>query len=304
MTNQEKYQKPMEPWPSLKPFEKKIYLSEIDINLFYYDSGDEEKTPVVMIHGLGDEADTWRHVFAPIAKHFRAIAIDLPGFGRSDKPDRDYTPEFMKKAIIGLSDRLHLSEMILMGSSMGGILAQSLALEHAQRIKGLILVGGTLLQVDPMGDKGLMLMKLPFLGEWLYTRLRKNPDAAFESLRSVYFNLDQLPEPDRDFLFQRVNQRVWDNGQRRAYFSSLRHLFSWVKLSQVNLPDLLAHLTTPTLVVRGEFDALMSAKNAEGLINGQPNATLATIKTAGHLPHQEQSSDFVKIVLKWLTELG
>ena len=75
------------------------------------------------------------------------------------------------------------------------------------------------------------------------------------------------------------------------------------KLSQVNLLDLLAHLTTPTLVVR-EFDALMSAKNAEGLINGQPNATLATIKTAGHLPHQEQSSDFVKIVLKWLIELG
>ena len=41
-----------------------------------------------MIHGLGDEADTWRQVFAPIAKHFRAIAIDLPGFGRSDKPDQ------------------------------------------------------------------------------------------------------------------------------------------------------------------------------------------------------------------------
>lgn len=303
MNNRERYQQRMQSWPSLEGFAKTITIPNLELNLFVYDSGDVDKKPLIMIHGLGDEADTWRHVFNPIARFFRVIAFDLPGFGRSDKPDRDYSPKFMMNSVLGLSDQLNLSEIILMGSSMGGILAHSMALKYANRIQGLILVGGSLLQVEPMVDKGLALMKIPLLGEWLYTRLRKDPDSAYDSLRNVYFDLDKLPGQDRDFLFQRVNQRVWNNNQRRAYFSSLRNLYPWVKMSQSNLLDQLTQLTTPTLVIRGEHDPLMSPKNAEGLSKVQPNATLAVIEGAGHLPHQEKPSPFLEVAINWLSEV-
>jgi pimeloyl-ACP methyl ester carboxylesterase len=50
---------------------------------------------ILMLHGLGDEADTWRHIFHPFSNYFHTLALDLPGFGRSDKPDVVYSPQFL-----------------------------------------------------------------------------------------------------------------------------------------------------------------------------------------------------------------
>jgi pimeloyl-ACP methyl ester carboxylesterase len=149
---------------------------------------------------LGDEADTWRYVIDALARDYHLIAPDLPGFGRSDKPDVDYTPDFMISTLIGLLDKIGVDQTILIGSSLGAMLSHAIALHHPGRVQGLVLIGGALLQTDKATDRGLRLMQIPFLGEWLYTRLRKNPDAAFDSMRNVYHDLDKMPNPDREFL--------------------------------------------------------------------------------------------------------
>lgn len=301
MRDKNSFKQPMMSWPSLEKYARIVHVLELHLNLFVFDSGRSSKPTIMLIHGLGDEADTWRHVFEPLADLFRVIAVDLPGFGRSDKPDRDYTPKFMMDAILKLADHMDLSEIILMGSSMGAILAHSIALRNPERVQKLILVGGALLQNEPVRDKGLALMKIPLLGEWLYTRLQNDPNAAYDSLRTVYFNLDQMPEPDREFLFYRVNQRVYDDGQKRAYLSALRHLYPWAKMSQSNLIDQLNQLTVPTLIIRGEHDPLMGLNAAEGLSNLQPNSELVNIQGAGHLPHQEKPTQFIEAVKIWLS---
>ncbi len=300
MDDKDLFQQDMQPWIELQPFGRRIKLRDKNLELFYFEAGDEEKTNLVMIHGLGDEADTWRHVFLPLAEDYHVLALDLPGFGRSDEPNQKYTPKFLMGSIMQMIHQLQINNAVLIGSSLGAILSHALALKYPDCFSGLILVGGGLLQLEPRCDWSTRLMQMPLIGEWLYTRLRKSPDAAFDSLRNVYHNLDLLPEEDQAFLSLRVNQRVWSDGQRRAYFSTLRHLTPWVKTLQSSLPDQLSQFLAPTLIIRGEYDNLFPKENAIGVSKVQPNASMTTIENVGHLPHQEAPSKFLQAVQLWL----
>lgn len=290
----------MQPWPTLAEYGKHVILPDQDLKLFYFEAGSEHQQHLLMLHGLGDESDTWRHVFLPLAEDYHTLAVDLPGFGRSDKPDIKYTPQFMMDIALRFLDHQKINKTIIMGSSMGAILAHGLAIKHPNRLKALILIGGALLHTKPMKDWHLQLMQVPFLGEWFYTRLRKDPDAAYASLKSVYHQLEELPEADRKFLYTRVNQRVWSNGQQRAYFSALRNLSTWMKNIQKSLPDQLSQLNLPTLVIHGEHDRLFSELNADKIIEIQPKANKAFIPNLGHLPHQENPEVFLRVTRSWL----
>lgn len=302
MTQNKIYQEPMHPWPELKPFGQRISLSSVDIELFYFEAGHENQETIIMIHGLGDEADTWRHVFGPLAQNFHVIALDLPGFGRSQKEKLAFTPELLVESLLGLLKDLNLALPILMGSSLGAMLAHQIALANPYLLNALILVGGALNQNEMRSNLSLRLMQIPILGEWLYTRLRKDPQAAFESLNSVYHDLANLHPEDRDFLFTRVNKRVWDDGQRDAYLSLLRKLPGWVRDQQEQIIKRSAILEIPTLVLRGEFDPLFSPENGHALVEGQPNAQMIQINDAGHLPHQEKPNEFLHKVENWLAQ--
>ncbi|MDF1520210.1 MAG: alpha/beta hydrolase [Brevefilum sp.] len=295
----EKYQSPMEAWPAIKSLGKKVFLKKNQLNLFYYEAGIGNLNHMLMIHGLGDEADTWRHVINPLARDHHVLAVDLPGFGRSDKIDREYSPQFFIDTLHEFLTILDIKKAFLMGSSLGGMLAQGYAVEHPEQIAGLILVGGSLIQEEASIDLSLKLMQIPLLGKWLYTRLRKNPGGAFDSMRNVYHDLDAMPQKDKDFLYKRVNQRVWSDGQRHAYFSTLRAMTKWVKKSQKGLAEKLSLHNFPTLIIRGEFDALFSENYADSLIQAQANAAKVVVQESGHLPHQETPTAFLDAVLVW-----
>lgn len=294
------YQQPMTPWPSLASLGKTAALPQLDLSIFYFEDGDPANPAIIMIHGLGDEADTWRHQIIPLAEDYHVIALDLPGFGRSDHIQRAYTPDLMMNAILELMDVLHLEKAILIGSSLGGILSQGIAVEHSDRLNGLVLVDGALYQPDRMEDRSLRMMQLPLVGEAIYTGLRKDPDAAYDSLRMVYHDLNSLPQADRDFLYTRVNQRVWSNGQRKAYFSTLRNLTPWIRKVQTTLPEQMAQVNVPTLIIRGELDALFSANNAAAIRALQTDVEIINLPGMGHLPQQEDPAAFLAGLQEWL----
>ena len=82
----DRYRQPMQPWPGLEKYAHMVDLTRNDLSLYLYEAGAADAQPILLLHGLGDEADTWRHLVEPLAAHGRVIAPDLPGFGRSDKP--------------------------------------------------------------------------------------------------------------------------------------------------------------------------------------------------------------------------
>ena len=246
-------------------------------------------------HGLGDEADTWRHVFLPLAERYRVVALDLPGFGRSDKPRRTYSLAFLCSAVVELMDALDHQTVGLVGHSLGAVIAQTVALEHPARVRELILVSGSLTSRAQKLNLVIVQMALPCLGERLYNSLRASPDAAYESLRPYYANLDALPTTDREFLYQRVNERVWSDGQRRAFLSVLRQLV-WGAWRQRQLESRLAQLTTPTRVIWGEADAVNSVESGRALAAIQSTATLTVLPGAGHNVQQEAPEKLLAVI--------
>jgi pimeloyl-ACP methyl ester carboxylesterase len=279
---------PMEPWPALASYGQYVTLPAGGLQLFTFQAGDADAPAALLIHGLGDEADTWRHLLPALATNQRVVALDLPGFGRSDQPDTNYTPDFLQRTLVELMDVLGLDDVLLVGSSLGAMLAQSLAPKLPDRIRGLALLDGTLVARGNRVSLPMLLFSLPKLGEYLYTRLRKDPDAAYATLRPFYFNLDGLPQADQDFLYRRVNQRVWSDGQRRAYFSMLRNMGPWRRKLQGGLPKLLEMIDTPTVAIWGEADQILPVASGQALAEMQASAQLITIARAGHLPQQER----------------
>lgn len=290
------FQQPMQPWPALAPYGRTVRLRGGGLQIFLYEAGADEQPALLLIHGLGDEADTWRHVIAPLAERYHVLAPDLPGFGRSEKPNRAFTLAFLRDALIDLWETLGLSDVALMGSSLGGALAQSVALERPDRVTRLILIGGSFTARSQQLNPTILQMALPFLGERLYNSFRRDPQAAYDSLRPYYADLDSMPKADRSFLYQRVNERVWSDGQRRAYLSILRHLVWSFPLRQRAVEAQLARLSVPTLAVWGEHDHINSIESGRALIAIQPTARLVVVPGAGHLAHQEKPMEFLALI--------
>ncbi len=294
------FQSIMQPFPGLERWSRRLKLPGSGAAIHYYDTEEGERAPasaapVVQLHGLGDEADTWRHVLPKIAAR-RAVAPDLPGFGRSDQGKHPYTIPFFADTLLELIDHLGLREVVLVGHSTGAIIAQEFALRNPQRVQRLVLIGGSLVAGESKPDPSLLMFLIPGLGEWAYNRLRKNPDAAYRSLEPYYHRLQELPQADRDFLYQRVNERVWSDGQRRGFLSTLRGMVRWLPAQQKSLPERLRNLQTPTTVIWGENDRIMPVQAANTLNSLLPDARLVVVPGAGHNVHQEKPEVVVEAI--------
>lgn len=294
------FQGSMQPFAGLESWVRRAQLPASGIAIHYYDTGDGEQTPdtaapVVLLHGLGDEADTWRHVLPRIYTR-RAIAPDLPGFGRSDQGKHTYTIPFFAETLLELIDHLALPEVVLVGHSTGAIIAQEFALRNPQRVQRLVLIGGSLVAGESKPEPSLLMFLIPGLGEWAYNRLRKDPDAAYRSLEPYYHRLQDLPQADRDFLYQRVNERVWSDGQRRGFLSTLRGMVRWLPSVQKELPERLRNSPTPTTIIWGENDRIMPVQGANTLISLVPNARFVVVPGAGHNVHQEKPEMIVEAI--------
>ncbi len=289
------YQTPMEPHPILVQHARTIRFSHSDRTVFCFDAGGVARPAVLLVHGLGDEADTWRHVIPDLAQHYRVLAPDLPGFGRSEPLAGRYSLDALASTQLELLDAVGVSQAVIAGHSLGAMLCHLLALRHPERVVGLALISGGLCSLRRKVDLQSLLFLIPGVGEWLYNRLRQDPHAAYASLEPFYHDLGQLAPEERAFLFQRVNQRVWSDRQRRAFFSTLRSIAGTAGQFAA-LSSQVAGLAVPTVICWGEADRVNPVDNARALVQAQPAARLVTVPNAGHNLQQEAPQEVVKAI--------
>ena len=276
--------------------------------LFYFDSGSSFGSSVLLIHGNGDEADTWRHVLPTLAQNHRVLALDLPGFGRSrPRSSGDFLE--LVRAVSGFIASLGLERVHLVGSSLGAAVAGGVASQSPEQISSLTLVCGVppslgqehAPQVGPLswpndGTSQAGPLLEPGVGEAYYTALRgAGLEAAYATLEPFYASLENLPLEDRKFLRQRVWARVWSDTQRSAFFAALRSLEGAAPLEPSTLKNL------PVLLVWGAQDRIWPMGAALEVVNRVPGARLERIEGAGHLPHQEQPEAFLKVLEGFLS---
>ena len=310
---------PMEPWPSLAG--KAFCLSAgpgSNESLFFYDSapsGDFDPSqpfsvPVfVLIHGLGDEADSWRHLIPLLNSWgYRVLAPDLPGFGRSTVPGKmsikGYADAVLKllEATVrqpGPGGRME-APVFLVGSSMGALVAEEAALKKPGRFsppadsRGLILLDGSI-PGGPANPGVFALAKLLFSRKW-YRAYRKNPEGAWASLYPYYADLDAMPPGDKDFLRRRVMARVESKTQEQAFFAIQRSLIRAYLLSSSRFARKIQRYKGKILLLWGEKDKIIPLSSAETFKSLRPDINLQIIPGAGHLPHQEKPEETARLI--------
>ena len=290
--------------PSGKPDRSRV----IKQGLFYYDYGPQNnsgKPVLILIHGLGDEADTWRYMIKPLGDAgFRVLALDLPGFGRSPTNKRSGIGHH-RDAVLKLAEAAAENPdqgFVLIGSSLGAAVAEAAALASS-RVKALILIDGCI-PVESSGSSQIILSALPFAGPKWYRSFRTNPERAWRSLFSYYGDIQSLSEKDKDFLRERVMDRVCSSSQERAYFSTLRSMI----FQSLRIPYYKRIGSWPGEIslIWGEKDEVMPIDVTKSFIKlrGGISTELTIIPGAGHLPHQEKPAETAELILARLRKIS
>ena len=313
---------PMQRWPSLAQFARTLPLK--GGNLFYYGTDGaagtaaKEQPALFLIHGLGDEADSFRYLIPLLSNAgFRVIAPDLPGFGRSNgnSPDPLMSPNcpnpWKRKSSLKEHSEAILTLMketgtvspenpaVLIGSSMGATISQLIACAHPELVKGIVLIDGCQ-PLSGKADPGLLLIALPFVGKKWYRNFRKDHEGVWKTLYAYYRDLDAMSGEDKKFLRNRVIDRVESSSQERAYFSSLRSMIGLIAFKGNKFSRAMKAFTGKILLLWGESDKVVPFENASRFLALHPGAEYQIISGAGHLPQQEAPNETAAAILKWL----
>ncbi len=250
------------------------------INLYYDETGSGE--PVILLHGLGSCSDDWLLQMQPLAQRFRMIALDLRGHGRSAKPNESYSLALFALDVAALMDVLDVWQANIIGLSLGGCVAQQLALDFPQRLKCLVLVN-TFARIDlgsPIDAMMLVLRMsvLSFFGLPMQARL---------VARRLF------PKPEQAALRQMAQERIAANDPAayRRCIAAVRAFDARRQLRQI---------ACPTLVIAGDRDTTVSLRAKRLLAQQIPGARLEIVADSGHATPIDQAEVFNRIVFEFL----
>lgn len=249
---------------------------------------------VVLVHGLGGFAESWRHNVAPLAEQATVYALDLPGFGRSAKPLTRYGLEDFARALHGFIETLGLPPVALVGHSLGGAVAMTYALTHPARVERLALIS-TLVPgfAGYRMARALRLLSVYGVGEVL--SLLVGPRVYRGSLAHCFH---RSMAAEVDFLVQCHYAERTGAAARAAYLATLRH----VRDDFANRADAyrraVATLDLPILLIHGRQDPVVPPAHCVQIGEGVPSARVRWLDECGHFPQIEQPA----LVNGWLSQ--
>jgi pimeloyl-ACP methyl ester carboxylesterase len=222
---------------------------------------------VVLVQGLGLSSRFWFDIPGRLAEHYRVIALDNRGVGRSDRPHGPYSMGAMAEDVVAVLDHAKVERAVVVGISLGGMIAQHVAIRYPGRVRGLVLIAttpglpyGTL----PSFEVLAALVSLPFArpgSATVFARLLlpdKHLPRARELLSQWPAALSQDPVSPRTFLSQLTAAATHSTGRR------------------------LREIGCPTVVVAGAEDVLIPPHNSKVLARRIPHAVLEIIPDVGH----------------------
>ncbi len=252
------------------------------LRTFYVQKGAKDQPALVLIHGIAASTFSFRHNIEPLAAHFAVYALDLKGFGATDKPLGGYGLDDLRDHVSGFMDVMGLGHAVLIGNSMGGEVAIRLALSQPERVDGLVLI-------DPAGFmrwwdtplEGRVMTLAPGIGELLTAPLplqrRVNRRVVARYLRRVYHDPTLVTPEVVDGYYLPMARMAGNRG-----FLARMRAHDWGGVA-----DRIGEITAPTMVLWGEEDQLIPVAHAERFRGALPDAKIIVYPDAGHNPHAE-----------------
>jgi pimeloyl-ACP methyl ester carboxylesterase len=242
--------------------------------------------PLVLVHGLGYARWGWQPVAPALAEAFTVLTLDNRGIGGSDVPAGPYSTQAMAEDVVAVLDAAGVDRAHVVGTSLGGMVAQELAIARPDRVDRLVLActtpGGE--GAFPLPERTLRLLaEAPALA----------PDVALR--RFVENALSARTVAERPELVQRIYEKRLEfppdpaGWQAQAAAGASHDAFSRLRAIQA-----------PTLVLHGTDDGVVDPRNAEVLVREIPNARRVEFEGAGHLFFWEEPERFADVVRGFL----
>lgn len=256
-----------------------------DINMYYEVHG--EGVPLVLIMGFTADHAPWEEQIPIYSKEYKVVVFDNRGVGQTDKPDIEYTMRMMAADTVGLMDKLGIGEAHVAGLSMGGAIAQEVAINYPERVRSLVL-HATWPKSDPYFARTLELLKMlvarePHMSQVYQDILVFTPE---------YYNANQ----DRIRKMQEDTAKSENPMPAYAVFRQADAIVNH------NAEDRLYLIKAPTLITVGDQDIWTPLRFAKVLHAKIPHSQLIIEKNAPHASLWEDPEGFAEMTLKFLRE--
>ncbi len=268
--------------------EHSCFIDVDGVRVHYQEAGDEHAPAMILIHGFASSTLVWSKVFLKLAEAgYRVIAVDMLGYGYSAKPrNGEYTIAGQAKLLARLLDHLGIPRAIFVGSSYGGAVAATCALDYPDRVEKLILVG----PVNNNRPLEFTLMRLfgsPVFGDVVSPLLIGSRRLLRRRMKRVYDRHAWVMDE------RRVDARHLPLRAARTHRAIIRTVRGW-DAERISRD---AHLITqPTLLLWGENDREIPLADGERLHAEIPRSRLIVFLKCGHLPHEEYPEAFTNVV--------
>lgn len=266
------------------------HFIEIDgATVHFQEFGDAANPTLLLIHGFTASAYVWKTVAPMLADEgFHVVAVDLIGFGYSEKPAWfDYKIASQARMISRLMDRLGIGRATVIGSSYGGAVSLTLALDYAERVEKLVLVDAVI-NDEATNHPIMKLAKIPVVGEVITPFLIDSK--AFMKIR-----MKETLAPASHHLItkDRIESIIRPLHAKDGHHAVLQSGRNW----DANRIETDAHLVNqPTLIIWGEEDTVIPIRCGETLYNSILNSRFVVLKNCGHVPPEEKPELFVNLV--------
>lgn len=279
-------------------------------SIYYVHTANEGSVhpPLVLIHGFGASTDHWRKNIADLKHDFDVWAIDLLGFGRSAKPDREYSGELWREQLHDFIENVIGRPVIVAGNSLGGYASLSVAAAYPQWVEGVVLLNsagsfsetqdpaqsassGSLKTLWSTLVRSLLLQPFPSLVLFQYVRRRS---MIRKTLNQVYLDKTAVTEQ----LVEDIYRPSCDSGAAQVFAS----VFKSPRGETVD--QLLQQITCPLLLLWGEGDPWMKTRDRGALFRKHYSNLTEHYLQAGHCPHDEVPDQVDSLIRAWATQIS
>lgn len=276
----------------IQQFAKGKFITIDGKKIHYIEKGNGR--PIILIHGFFYHTVMWKKNLDELAKKFKVFAIDLWGWGYSERLEPiEYSFELYGKQVSGFMDAMNIKESALVGQSMGGGISVYVAAHHPERVDRLILIDPAVIPF-PTSTIG-KIYQLPFIGEFLNAI---PGDALMESnIKSIWF-YDKKKVTDE--YVKEVLQPSCLKGSHAGAMYILRNVLKppYVEAEA----NLLAKMNKPILIIHGREDKAVPLDRSQALNDLWKGSKLVVFEKAGHSPHEEYPGRFNKLAIDFLSE--